>query len=228
MGSALALGGGMVAPPAEPVSPSFLHGWEGGPGLPRPCCPSPARHQMQNAAWKSRPRIGATPTPHHGRRRRALHTPPPPTVSGACGCVQRPAPSQPACVKQDAWTGLRSPGPQGRLSQPRPCIHTGQSGDGATLLLLGRRSLRGANMGRRDQAGAGLCEGPHPAPRAPRPASPPAAWHPKQQWVTEIAPGKQPPVPSCTARSLFLRANPGGTLVVVTVLAAPGLCELQL
>ena len=44
------------------------------------------------------------------------------------------APSQPACVKQDAWTGLRSPGPQGRLSQPRPCIHTGQSGDGATLL----------------------------------------------------------------------------------------------
>ena len=61
-----------------------------------------------------------------------------------------------------------------------------------------------------------------------RPASPPAAWHPEQQWVTEIAPGKQPPVPSCTARSLFLGANPGGTLVVVTVLAAPGLCELQL
>lgn len=159
---------------------------------------------------------------------RGLHTLSPPTVSGACGCIQRPAPSQPACVKQDAWKGLRSPGPQGRLHQPRPCIHTGQSGDGATLLLLGRRPLRDANMGRRDQAGAGLVRGPLPHAPCSTPRQPSSRLAPRAAVGHGNRARKTASCFQLHGSQPLLRANPGGPLVVIIVLAAPGLCEFQL
>lgn len=173
MGSALALGGGTAAPPAEPVSPSFLHRREGGPGLTCPHCPSPARHQMKNAAWESCPQHWRPAHPAPQLARGVVCTPHrPPTVSGACGCVQHLARSQLACVKQDVWMGLRSPGPQGRLSQPRPCIHTGQSGGLGHPAPPGETAAQRRERGHTRPDGGWAVRGPllcapRPAPHQP-------------------------------------------------------------
>lgn len=159
------------------------------------------------------PNIGAMPTPHHSGHRAWfahpvaphcqwgvwLHPASGPLTAGLreAGRVEGPQITRASGPPASAQA-LHPHGPIGGWGHPAPPGET-----------AAQRREHGQTRPGRGWARARA----YPAPRAPRPASPPAAWHPEQQWVTEIAPGKQPPVSNCTAHSLFSEQIQEGPLL---------------
>lgn len=191
-------------------------------------------HQMKNAAWESCPQHWRPlPTLHHSCTAWFAHhvATPPLSVGHVVVSSIWPAHSWPRRGKQDVWRASDRLGPQGRLSQPRPCIHTGQSRGIGPPCSSWETATRDANVGTHDQTGLGCARAPTCAraralPRAPRQPS-----HLAPQAAAGQGNHQESSLPFLIARlAAFPGTHPGGPLVVVVVVvAAPGsLRKLQL
>lgn len=228
MGSAPALGG-EVGGPHPPSCLPFFSARVGGWAWPHlPALSVSCRTSDEKCCVEILPPASGPCSPHTIAGMGFTRPIAPEPVSRACGCVQHLAHSQPACVKQGAWTGHRSPGPSGPPESAQALHPHGP------IQGLGHPAPPGETAAQRHEhrqmrPGGGGWAVRGPLPRAPRPVSLPAAWHPEQQQVRETAPGKRPPVSNYMVRSLFVQTDPGGPhCCSSSVLAAPGLCELQL